>query len=73
MKGLAEETGGASFFPKNVSRLSGTIEKIRSLIRSQYAIAYKPQNETMKGWRKIEVKCKRTGVKLNYRKGYYFE
>ncbi len=73
MKDLAEETGGASFFPKNVSSLSGTIEKIRSLIRSQYAIAYKPQNETMKGWRKIEVKCKRTGVKLNYRKGYYFE
>lgn len=73
MKDLAEETGGASFFPKNVSGLSETIEKIRSLIRSQYAIAYKPQNETMKGWRKIEVKCKRTGVKLNYRKGYYFE
>ena len=73
MKDLAEETGGASFFPKNVSALSGTIEKIRSLIRSQYAIAYKSQSESMKGWRKIEVKCKRAGVKLNYRKGYYFE
>jgi Ca-activated chloride channel homolog len=73
MKDLAEETGGASFFPKNVSALSGTIEKIRSLIRSQYAIAYKLQNETIKGWRKIEVKCKRPGVKLNYRKGYYFD
>jgi VWFA-related protein len=73
MKDLAEETGGASFFPKNVSALPGTIEKIRSLIRSQYAIAYKPQNETIKGWRKIKVKCKRAGIKLNYRKGYYFE
>jgi Ca-activated chloride channel homolog len=73
MKDLAEETGGAAFFPEKVSGLSGTIEKIRSLIRSQYAIAYKPQNETMKGWRKIQVKCKRSGVKINYRKGYYFE
>jgi Ca-activated chloride channel homolog len=73
MKDLAEETGGAAFFPKNISALSETIEKIRSLVRSQYAIAYKPQNETNNGWRKIEVKCKRSGVKLNYRKGYYFE
>lgn len=73
MKNLAEETGGAAFFPKNVSALSETIEKIRSLIRSQYAIAYKPQNETNNGWRKIEVKCKRSGVKLNYRKGYFFQ
>jgi Ca-activated chloride channel homolog len=73
MKDLAQETGGSAFFPKNVSGLSETIEKIRSLIRSQYAIAYKPQNETNHDWRKIEVKCKRSGVKLNYRKGYYFE
>jgi Ca-activated chloride channel family protein len=73
MKDLAEESGGDSFFPKNVAGLSGTIEKIRSLIRSQYAIAYKPQNETMKGWRKIEVKCKRSGIKITYRKGYYFQ
>jgi Ca-activated chloride channel homolog len=73
MKDLAEETGGAAFFPKNISALSKTIEKIRSLVRSQYAIAYKPQNETNNGWRKIEIKCKRSGVKLNYRKGYYFE
>lgn len=73
MKDLAEESGGAAFFPKNISKLSETIEKIRSLIRSQYAIAYKPQNETKNGWRKIEVKCKRSGVRLNYRKGYYFQ
>ncbi|HSE42907.1 MAG TPA: VWA domain-containing protein [Acidobacteriota bacterium] len=73
MKELAEETGGASFFLENVSHLTETMEKIRSMIRSQYAIAYKPPNEMNKGWRKIEVKCKRDSVKLNYRKGYYFE
>jgi Ca-activated chloride channel homolog len=73
MNVLAEETGGAAFFTGKVSGFSETIEKIRSLIRSQYAIAYKPQNETNNGWRKIEVRCKRSGVKLNYRKGYYFQ
>lgn len=73
MKALAEETGGNSFFLENVSGLTGTIEKIRSLIRSQYAIAYKPQTETGKGWRKIEVQCKRKGVNLQYRKGYFME
>jgi VWFA-related protein len=73
MKRLAEETGGASFFLENVSSLSETMEKVRSMIRSQYAISYKPQSDTNKGWRNIEVKCKRSGVKLNYRKGYFFE
>jgi VWFA-related protein len=73
MKDLAEETGGASFFLENVSGITETMEKIRSMIRSQYAISYKPQSETTKGWRNIEVKCKRSGVKLNYRKGYFFE
>ena len=73
MKDLAEKTGGNSFFLENASGLDGTIEKIRSLIRSQYAIAYKPQSETKSGWRKVEVQCKRRGVKLQYRKGYYVE
>lgn len=73
MKDLAEETGGASFFLENASHLDGTIEKIRSVIRSQYAIGYKPKSETKSGWRKIEVQCKRKGVTLQYRKGYYVE
>lgn len=73
LKNLAEETGGASFFLDNVTRIGPTIEKIRSLIRSQYAIDYKPKNGSKSGWRKIEIQCKRKGIKLQYRKGYYVE
>ena len=73
MKDLAEETGGDSFFLDKVSGLDTTIEKIRSLIRSQYAIAYKPKSESKIGWRKIEIQCHRKGVKLQYRKGYFVE
>ena len=58
MKDLAEETGGGSFFLENASGIEGTIEKIRSMIRSQYAISYKLQSNPKTGWRKIEVQCK---------------
>jgi Ca-activated chloride channel family protein len=72
MKNLAEETGGYAFFPENTSKLDETIEKLRSVIRSQYALSYKPPNRHSKNsWRSIEVKCKRKGVKLRYRKGYF--
>ena len=73
MKVLAEETGGEAFFLKKISGLDETIRKIHSLVRSQYAIAYKFNSNTKSGWRKIEVRCKRKGVKLQYRKGYFVE
>src|SRR5262249_31324686 len=44
LKNLAEETGGDAFFMDNASNLGATIEKIRSVIRSQYAISYKPKS-----------------------------
>jgi Ca-activated chloride channel homolog len=70
MKGLAEETGGFAFFPENDSKLNEAIQKLRSVIRSQYVLSYKPPSKGS-GWREIKVECKRKGVKLRYRQGYY--
>lgn len=71
MKQLAEETGGYAFFPENNSKLNEAIEKLRSVIRSQYALTYKPPRHKGNSWQKIEVKCKRKDVKLRYRQGYF--
>lgn len=72
MKGLAEETGGFAFFPENDSKLNEAIQKLRSVIKSQYVLSYKPPGKSS-GWREIKVECKRKGVKLRYRQGYYME
>lgn len=72
MKDFAEETGGFAFFPENDSKLKEAIQKLRSVIRSQYVLSYKPPAKNP-GWRKIKVECKRKEVKLRYRQGYYME
>jgi VWFA-related protein len=72
MKKLAEDTGGFAFFPDNDSKLNEAIQKLRSVIRSQYVLSYKPPGKEP-GWREIKVECKRKGVKLRYRNGYYME
>lgn len=72
MKNLAEGSGGHAFFPKEVSELNEQIEKLRSVVRSQYMLAFRPtKQQSGKLWRKIEVKCKRKGVTLRYRQGYF--
>ncbi len=73
MKMLAEESGGYAFFPKNDSKLNESIEQLRSIIRSQYAISFKPNTRSGSSWRKIDVECKRKGIKLQYRQGYFME
>jgi Ca-activated chloride channel family protein len=72
MKEFAEETGGFAFFPENDSKLNEAIQKLRSVIRSQYVLSYKPPNREP-GWREIKIECKRKGVKLRYRQHYYME
>jgi len=72
MKDFADETGGSAFFPENDSKLNEAIQKLRSVIRSQYVLSYKPPSKNS-GWREIKVECKRKGVKLRYRQGYYME
>jgi VWFA-related protein len=70
MEKLAEETGGYAVFPKNDSKLDGAIERLRSVIRSQYVLSFKPPTKKT-GWREIKVECIRKGVKLHYRQGYF--
>jgi len=76
LKQLAEVTGGASFFPKNVSDVEEVCKRIARDLRNQYTIGYKPSNERLDGsWRRIHVhvnmpKTMRK-VRIRAKEGYY--
>lgn len=69
---LADRTGGFAFFPGNLKEIQKAQNLIASFVRSQYSLAYMPINQAHDGsWRKIAISCKRKGITLHYREGYF--
>ncbi len=62
---LAKESGADSFFPKSDSDIRAALNRISSVLKAQYTLAYYPANIGVV--RKIEVKVKRQGVKVSVR------
>lgn len=73
LKDLAEETGGAAFFPKGIGDLNRDFEQIQDELHSQYRLAYVPSNKNLNGkWRSISVRIKnRDDLVVRTRQGYY--
>jgi VWFA-related protein len=73
LKKIAQETGGAAFFPKGIGELNQSFSQIQEELHSQYRMAYIPTNSVQDGsWRKIEVRIKgKEGLEVRTRKGYY--
>jgi VWFA-related protein len=76
LKKLAEATGGASFFPKNVNQVEEICKRIARDLRNQYTVGYKPSNEKLDGsWRKIQVRVNPpktiSKIKVRTKQGYY--
>ena len=76
LKQLAEVTGGASFFPKNIGDAEEVCRRIARDLRNQYTIGYRPSNDKLDGsWRKVLVQVnppKTTPkVKVRTKQGYY--
>jgi Ca-activated chloride channel family protein len=76
LKQLAEVTGGASFFPKNINEVEKVCSRIARDLRNQYTIGYRPSNQELNGaWRKVQVRVnppKNTPkLKLRTKQGYY--
>jgi VWFA-related protein len=77
LRKLAERTGGRAFFPLNEADLRGAFALIEQELRSQYLIAYSPQNKARDGsFRKIKIEVlspelRKKNIKLLYRQGYY--
>lgn len=73
---LTALTGGEAFFPDSDEELSEVFEKIAVELRSQYAIAYRPENLIPDGKRrrvKVKLQLPKGNPKLIVRskKGYY--
>jgi Ca-activated chloride channel family protein len=69
---MAETTGGQAFFPTALEDLDETYEKVLDEIRAQYQIGYASTNTEPDGrWRRVEVKVKRSDLRIRARKGYF--
>lgn len=68
---LAQETGGN--FYQNSNYLDAPIRKALNLEKGFYLLAYQPDDETFKGrkFHNIEIKLKRTDLKVRSRAGFY--
>jgi Ca-activated chloride channel family protein len=72
LRALAELTGGLAFFPTVIKDLDATYEKIAAEIRGQFTLGYVSSNTKLDGgWRKVDIRVKRPGVKVRARQGYF--
>jgi len=70
LKNLAEDTGGAYYFPNKTSELIKVFEAISKDLKNSYLVAYSPKRAADNTYRKIEVKIKRPEVTVRVRPGY---
>jgi VWFA-related protein len=73
LNGLAEATGGETYFPKDVSEVDHIAHVVAHDIRNQYTIQYKPANAVMDGtFRQIKIAVNAPGhLTVRTRSGYY--
>lgn len=72
LRQLTEATGGQAFFPTAMKEVESAYEKVLAEIKGQYHLGYQSSNTTKDGaWRKVEIKVKRSDVRIRSRKGYY--
>jgi VWFA-related protein len=69
---LATETGGRAYTVRSPDRLKDAFDQIAAELRSQYNLAYTPSSRVRDGhFRKLEVRVKRAGLRVQARRGYY--
>ncbi len=72
---MAEQTGGVSFFPKDLGEVDSISQAVAHDIRNQYTIGYKPTRlQAAGGFRTIKVEARAPGYKhllVRTRSGYY--
>jgi len=72
---LAEQTGGAAYFPKSVNQVDEVAAEVAKDIRTQYTIAYhSTKSPTLGGYREVHVEAKAKSfgrLSVRTRSGYY--
>lgn len=77
LRKISDSTGGRAFFPRDEGELVRAFAQIQEELRSQYIIAYSPQNKLRDGsHRRIKMEIinpalRKQNLQLIYRQGYY--
>ncbi|WP_128914613.1 VWA domain-containing protein [Granulicella sibirica] len=75
LESLAEQTGGAAYFPKSVKEVDAIAAEVAQDIRTQYSIAYRStKSPTLGGYRQVHVEAKGGGLgklSVRTRSGYF--
>jgi VWFA-related protein len=72
LRRMSDETGGRMFEVNRRNTLDDIFRQIQEEMRSQYAIGYVSTNSAADGaYRRVEVRAKQKGLKVQARKGYY--
>ncbi len=69
---IAERTGGR-FFPADTNDLAATLRSAASDRAASYELGYYASGDLPPGLQSIEIRCRRPGVTLRYREGYFVE
>lgn len=70
IKQMVNETGGRAYFPLKLSDMSAEFKKIENELRSQYNLAFTPQNALDGTYRKLRVELVDRKYKARSRTGY---
>ena len=70
---FSDRTGGAFFSPRaKFEEIQEAFRSIGESLRGQYSLAYTPKDKRQDGsFRKIEIRCKKKGIRIRTRNGYY--
>jgi VWFA-related protein len=71
LRKIAQETGGAFFFPNKVGDLIRVFKEISNELKNHYLLAYAPKRVPDGTWRHIELRLARKNAEVRVRKGYY--
>jgi Ca-activated chloride channel homolog len=71
LEAITDSTGGAMYYPDDLSQLDAMFDRIDRELRTQYLLGYYPNPRPPAGsYRRIEVRVG-GGYTLHYRKGYF--
>ena len=72
LRQFAQETGARSFFPSQLSELSGVYGQISDELSSQYTVGYTSRNPKRDGsWRRVVVRVTRPSMTARTKLGYF--
>lgn len=77
LRKISDRTGGRAFFPRDEVELGRAFAQIQEELRSQYVIAYSPQNKARDGSHRrirmeiVNSELRKQKLQLIYRQGYY--